>query len=83
MLLSPIHALIPNLAPTLRAAELSGQDDIEGLDLFLGPLDASTHHWRWEAALEATDCVLDDGEVYERQLPDIEVQIALEDALPG
>lgn len=82
MLLGPLHALVPSLCLALGAAELPRQDDIEGLDLLLGPLDAGAHHGRWEAALEAADRVLDDGEVDERQLPDVEVQIALENTLP-
>lgn len=81
MLVSLVHALPPGLAAALRAAELTCQDAVEGLDLFLGPLDAGTHHrWR-EAALEAADGVADDGEVNKRELPDVEVEVTLKDAL--
>lgn len=58
------HALDPRLTPMLGAAELPRQDDIESLDLVLGPFDTGAHHrWR-EADLEAADRVLDDGEVH-------------------
>lgn len=82
MLLGSLHALVPRLRPTLGATKLPRQDGIERFDLLLGPLDAGAHHGRGEAALEAADCVLDDGEVDEGQLPNVEVQISLENALP-
>jgi hypothetical protein len=65
----------------LGAAELSCQDDIEGLDLSLGPLDTGAHHGRREAALEASYRVFDDGEVHEGYLPYVEVKVSLEDTL--
>lgn len=81
MLLGPLHALGPRLAPVLGAAELSCQDDIEGLNLFLGPLDTGTHHGRRETTLEAAHRVLDNCKVHEGYLPDVEVQVSLEDTL--
>lgn len=81
MVLGPIHTQRPHFAVLISAAELASEDDIERLDLFLGPLDTRTHHHRGEAALEAADRVADDGEVDERQFPDVEVEVSLKDAL--
>ena len=82
MLLRPVHALRPHWSPVLRAAELPRQDYVEGFHLLLGPLDAGAHHRRREAALEALYCVVNYREIHKRQLPDVQVKIALEDALP-
>lgn len=83
MLFGSIHAQRPYLTLLLRAAELPRQDDVECLYLLLGPLDAGAHHWRREAALEAVYRVADDGKVDKRQLPDVQVEVSLEDTLPG
>lgn len=81
MLPCPLHAFRPRLTPVFSAAELPRQDDIECLDLFLCPLDTGAHHGRREAALEAGDRILDDAKVDEGQLPDIEMQVSLENTL--
>jgi hypothetical protein len=65
----------------LCAAQLSCQNDIERLDFFLGPFHASAHHWRWETALKAQNGVVNNGKVHKRQLPNVEMEISLENAL--
>ena len=82
VLLGRVHAPRPSLAVLLLAAELPGEDGVEGVDLLLGPLDTRAHHGGREAGLEAADRVADDGEVDKRDFPDVLVQVALEDALP-
>lgn len=49
--------------------------------MLLAPFNASTHHWGWEATLEALDRVVDDHEVHKRDLPNVKVQVSLEDTL--
>ena len=82
MLLGPLKTLRPGFASTLGAAELPGENEVESLNLLLSPFDAGAHHWGREAALEAFDRVMDDHEVDEGELPNIQVQVPLENALP-
>ena len=82
MLLGPVHALRPNLTALLGTAQLPGQRGVEGIHLLLGPFDARAHHGIGEACLKAAHRVADEGKIDKRDLPNVEVQIALEDALP-
>ena len=83
MLMRLSHALVPCGSIALRAAELPRQNRIERLHLFLSPAHTGAHHRRREARLEAADRVADDGEIHKRELPDVQVEVALEDALPA
>lgn len=82
MLFRLIHALLKSGTTSFSAAQLSGKNDIESVNLFLGPLDARTHEQRWETGLKSRDSVFDDGEVDKGQLPDVLMQVAFENALP-
>ena len=82
MCLSSVHTLRPDQTALLCTAELACQYQVECFHLFLGPSHTSAHHGRREAALEAAHRVSDDRKVDERQLPDVEMEITLEDALP-
>ena len=77
-----LDAGTPGVAAALHAAELTGQDAVERVDLLLSPLDARAHHRLREAPLKAAHRVPDDAEVHERELPDVRLQIALENTLP-
>ena len=81
MRLGPVHAVVPHFPTLLGTAQLSCEDDIERLYRLLGPLDTRAHHGLREAALEAGHRVADDAEINKRQLPDVEMEIALENAL--
>lgn len=82
MLLGLRQAPRPDLTALLDTAQLAGQGGVEGIHLLLGPFDAGAHHRVRKACLEAADSVADQGEVNKRNLPNVEVQITLEDALP-
>jgi hypothetical protein len=69
--LGAFHALLPDLAVLFDTAELSVEDHVEVLNLFLGPLDASAEHGLREARLEAGHGVAYDAKVCERELPDV------------
>jgi hypothetical protein len=83
MLFRLVHTLIISGTTSFGAAQLSGKNDIESVNLFLGPLDACTHEQRWKTGLKCRDSVFDDGEVDKGQLPNVLMQVALENALPS
>lgn len=81
MLLCSIHTLGPDGTPSVCAAQLPAKDAVECFDLFLGPFDAGAHHRARETVLKAGNRILDEGEVHEGDLPDVEMEVALENAL--
>lgn len=71
MLLRQLQTLVPDLALLINAAELALQDDVEVVDMFLGPLDAGGHEGLGKAGLEGGDSVFDEEEVDVRDLEDV------------
>ena len=63
MFLRQLQTLIPDLALLINAAELPLQNNVEVVDVFLGPLDAGGHERLGKAGLECGDCVFDEEEV--------------------
>lgn len=82
MYLRPLHTLRPRLAPLLHTAKLAQQNCIEVIDVLFRPLDARGHHDGRKTRLEDERRVFDDGEVDEGDLVDVDVEVAVEDALP-
>lgn len=78
-----LHTLLESFAVFRQVAELSFEHAVEIIHMLFCPFDAGGHHDHWEARLVYQSCVFDDGEVYERDLVNVEMKIALKDALPG
>jgi len=75
------HALLPSLASLINTTQLPQQYCVEVIDVLLGPLDTSRHHdWR-ETGLEDESCILDYGKIDERYLIDVDMQVAVKNAL--
>lgn len=76
-----LHTPLKNLAISWQIAKLSFKHTIEVIDMFLGPFDTGGHHDHGKAGLVYQSRVLYNGEVDEGHLVDVEMKIALEDAL--
>jgi hypothetical protein len=81
MCLCSVHALLPRLTAAVDTTQLSRQDYIELIYMLLCPADASRHHGRWKASLVDKHGVSYHREIDERDLVDVEVEIAVKDAL--
>lgn len=75
-----VEALLPNRGTALHAAELSGEQSIEPIEVILRPANARTAHEAGEALLVDPDGILDQIKVDVGDLKDIERQVTLEDA---
>lgn len=82
MLLREIQTLVPRGVVALHTTQLPLQDDVEVVNMFLGPLDTGRHQRVRKARLERGDGVLDDEEVDVGDLEDVVGEIAFECALP-
>ena len=81
MLPGAVHAFLPGWTILLDIAELTGQNVVEVIQMFLGPLDASTHHQGRKALLVYMYGILDQGEINKGYLEDVVVKIAFKENL--
>lgn len=63
-----VDAFLPDSGAALYTTELARKQRVETVKMVLGPFDAGARHDRGEALLVDADCVLDKGEVDERDL---------------
>jgi hypothetical protein len=75
------HARRPNLPIPFRATQLTCENGIKRIDLFLSPLYARTHEQRWEAGLKGRDRVPYNREVHKGHGPDVLLEVTFKDAL--
>lgn len=82
MYMRTIHTPLKNLAICWQVAELSFQHAVEIVDVLFRPFDAGGHHDHRKTGLVYQSRIFDDSEVDEGHLIDVEMKIALKDALP-
>lgn len=78
-----LHTFLPNRTASIDTTKLSHEDDVEIVELFFYPLDASAHHQSRKAILINFDRIAYNGKIDVGYLKDVFVKVALEDALTG
>lgn len=79
----PLHALLIHIPVFRDTAQLPLQNSVEPVHMLFSPLDTRRHHDHGKTLLVDQSGVFDDVEVDEGDLIDVQVEIALENALSG